>query len=773
MPSKTKKFVNKTIKPMMGGALLQNLAGESASGEHYTKKLNFRRHQEGEARREGWEIFKPSGKFLEGFPQVATNSPSTDPIRLICQFRSNNNISCLVVAAGDKIYRYNYVNNPEYINKTTSSGWAPGTYFEEGYIEEPPADFKWDIIAEGLCSVDDTVGDYFANEVNAWEATVVNGVLYLNNGKDLPLAFREDWKNAIPLLELRESPAYRMAAVGTICEFNGFLMLGDITQIKARDWVDWMKGDDPYGKVLDSPTYLNGETETVRSPYSLVWSYEGDGLRYGTALYGTMAEGTNQFISKYPLRTDTDGDYQTNLEHPAITFSPREQTEVVIVGAGQPITTLENGVEFNSAFSTTPIVKGSVTRDSRIHIGSVIDNPDGTQTYSIVDEEGNNANAPGSITDEELAEPINNSTTGFMIRLDSIGKLTSVADLVDDGSRIIKMKTLVDRLMIYRDTGYMTAIKVNTAEVFQFERRYTGPRVVDFRNTLIDVAGRYHIFMGYTGVYQTDRAASQPKLLQSMDKGTRFWEGLSADQSERVFTVDNGETKEIFFCSPEGTYAFDYENNTVSEIDQVFTAGSQITRPATTKRIEYRWVVFSVSDKEKNINQFAGTSEDIFHFLVRYGRGPDNYAIYNRYGNEYRSVLQSGLIDFTDQFNDKDVRSYALHVAENTLYGLPSSANVKVRIATLPSAQAANNDITEVELNEDGEYEFESGERVEAEHLMDNTTSENMLPLYLRGPYFRDAIIVEGKDNPIKLIGRTFEVSGVSSKLSQSAPNQG
>ena len=34
----------------------------------------------------------------------------------------------------------------------------------------------------------------------------------------------------------------------------------------------------------------------------------------------------------------------------------------------------------------------------------------------------------------------------------------SVVDLVDDGSRILKMKNLVDRLMIYRDTGYMTAI---------------------------------------------------------------------------------------------------------------------------------------------------------------------------------------------------------------------------------------------------------------------------------------------------------------------------
>jgi hypothetical protein len=772
MPSKTKKFVNKTIKPMMGGALLQNLAGESASGEHYTKKLNFRRHQEGEARREGWEIFKPSGKFLEGFPQVATNSPSTHPIRLICQFRSNNNISCLVVAAGDKIYRYKYDANPEYINKNAPTGWAPGTYWADGYVAEPPADFKWEIIAEGLNSVDDTTGDYFANEVNAWEATVVNGTLYLNNGKDLPLAFKENWRKAIPLLELRESPAYRVAAIGTISEFNGFLMLADVTQIVAEDWVDWMKGADPYGPVLDSTTYNNGETKTIRSPYSLIWSYEGDGLRYGTALYGTMQEGTNQFISKYPLMTDTSGDYSTNSEHPAITFSVREGTEVIIVGAGDTIATVE-GEEVNNALATVPIVKNGVTRDSRIKIGSVVDNTNGTQTYGIVDEEGNPANATGSITDDELATPIINSTTGYMIRLDSVGKLTSVADLVDDGSRIIKMKTLVDRLMIYRDTGYMTAIKVNTAEVFQFERRYTGPRVVDFRNTLIDVAGRYHIFMGFTGVYQTDRAASQPKLLQAMDKGTRFWEGLSADQAERVFTVDNGETKEIFFCSPEGTFAFDYENNTVSEVDQIFTAGAQIIRPATTKRIEYRWVVFGVSDAEKNIAQFEGTSENIFNFLVRYGKGPDNYAIYNRYGNEYRSVLQSGLIDFTDQFNDKDVRSYALHVAENTLFGLPSNANVKVRIATLPTAQSANPDITEVELNEDGEYEFASGERVEAEHLMDNTTSENMLPLYLRGPYFRDAIIIEGKDNPMKLIGRTFEVSGVASKLAQAAPNQG
>ena len=777
MPSKTKKFINKTLKPMMGGALLEDLSGEGASGEHYTKKLNFRRHQEGEARREGWEVFKPSGKFTEAFPQIFTGFPSDYPIRLICQFRSGDNISCLVVGAGDKIYRYKFDRTPEYINPTSPSSWSNGgDYYADGYIDEPPADFRWEVIADGLAHIDTTVGDYFPNEVLRWETVVVNGHLYLNNGRDLPLVFKEDWSAAVPLMELRENPAYRVAAVGTISEFNGFLMLADVHQIHVDDWVPWMRGfnatgdnlsrSDAYDAVLDSVDHLNGNVRTTRSQYSIIWSYEGDGNRFGTSLIGTMAQGSNEFVSQYPLRTIDHGSYDINHRHPMITFEPG--TEVVVIGAGDEIATI-NGEDVGGVlgYASTGLAY------SRIKIGSVITNGDGTQSYFLVDKDGNPVNAISSITQNELGNPLVASTTGYMIRLDSIGKLTSVVDLVDDGSRILKMKTLVDRLMIYRDTGYMTAIRVNTGEVFQFERRYSGPRVVDFRNTLIDVAGRYHVFMGYTGIYQTDRAASQPKLLQAMEKGTKFWESLSADEAEQVFAIDNGDTKEVFFCSPEKTYAFDYENLTVSEIDQVFTAGSSIIRPWTTKRIEYRWTVLAVSDALKNIHWFEDDSDDIVHFLVRYGFGPDNYRVYNRYGNEYRSVLQSGLIDFTDQFNDKDVRSYALHVAENTLSGIPSSAEVKVRISTLPTAQAAVDNITEVTLNADGEYEFDSGERVEAEHLLDNPVSENMIPLYLRGPYFRDAIIVEGKDNPVKLIGRTFEVSGVSSKLSQTATNQG
>lgn len=845
MPARTKKFVNRTIKPMMGGALLQNLSGESASGEHYTKKLNFRRDQEGETRREGWDLFSPSGQITEALPWAKAtydenyggvrSTYTSRPFRLITQFRSGDNITCLLVAHGDKIYRYKYNSHPEYINKQSPSDWVGGgLYHEEGYIAEPEAGFEWKIIASGLSSLDDfEPTGQFPHDPIRWETAIVNGTIYLNNGKDLPLMYREDMDQAMPILELRENPAYRVASVGTICEFNGFLMLGDISQIHADDWEDWMKGSDPYGEIYEKDQYSTGEVRTTRSAYSIIWSYEGDGMRYGTPLYGTMAEGTNEFISRYPLQgnkivpwasatTTTlevlstfvlqDTTYtsthifaegeeyeikQSELQYVVVevggkdyhvgrkyhwdykderltghdtqahrTFAPG--TEVVIVGAGDNTATI-NGESVGGVlgFSETDI------GFSRLKVGSITDNPDGTQTYTIVDKNGDPVNALSSITADELETPVMNSVTGFMVRLDSIGKLTNVVDIVDDGSRILKMKNLVDRMMIYRETGYMTCIRVNTAEVFQFEKRYQGPRVIDFRNTLIDVAGRFHLFMGYTGVYQVDRAASQPKLLQPMEKGTQFWEGIDPQDAEKVFTFDNPETKEIFFCSPTQTFAFDYENQTVSEIDQVFSAGMEIMEPKTSKRIELRMTIMGVVDTWKNLPAFARNDDVSTSFLVRYGHGPDGYRIFNRYGNEYRSVLQSGLIDFTDQFNDKNVRSYALHVAENTLYGVPSTAQVKIRVSTLPTAQAAVGDITEVVLNEDGEFEFSSGERVEAEEILTETTSENMIPLFLRGPYFRDAIIIEGKDNPIKLIGRTFEVSGLDSRLTQVTTNQG
>jgi hypothetical protein len=90
--------------------------------------------------------------------------------------------------------------------------------------------------------------------------------------------------------------------------------------------------------------------------------------------------------------------------------------------------------------------------------------------------------------------------------------------------------------------------------------------------------------------------------------------------------------------------------------------------------------------------------------------------------------------------------------------------------------------------------------------ILNNMVDENMIPLYVRAPYLRDQIIVEPEyiengyggygyvrskienkqnkdywadakptviENPIKLVGRTFEVSGIDTRATTQTINQG
>ena len=68
------------------------------------------------------------------------------------------------------------------------------------------------------------------------------------------------------------------------------------------------------------------------------------------------------------------------------TFAPG--TEVVIVGAGDNIATI-NGEEVGGVLGYSETDTGF----SRLKVDSITDNPDGTQTYRIVDKEGNPVNA--------------------------------------------------------------------------------------------------------------------------------------------------------------------------------------------------------------------------------------------------------------------------------------------------------------------------------------------------------------------------------------------
>jgi hypothetical protein len=179
--------------------------------------------------------------------------------------------------------------------------------------------------------------------------------------------------------------------------------------------------------------------------------------------------------------------------------------------------------------------------------------------------------------------------------------------------------------------------------------------------------------------------------------------------------------------------------------------------------------------------------------LCRYGYGPpkinerEAYRIYNRLGYGYESKLKSGLIDFGDSFSDKECRSYVLELSSK--YG---TTPVRVKISTATAPQSTEQ--VETMQTVDG--------RVLDYVELNNLKDENMIPMYVRAPYMRDEITVmpdidvgpgvvaelnyiEDQEqffettnptvlnNPIKIVGRTFEVSGVDTRSATQAYNQG
>jgi hypothetical protein len=243
-----------------------------------------------------------------------------------------------------------------------------------------------------------------------------------------------------------------------------------------------------------------------------------------------------------------------------------------------------------------------------------------------------------------------------------------------------------------------------------------------------------------------------------------------------------------------GVIAYDYVNKTLSTIDASFTACAFIRKPKRNRvGPEEAWFIMGIHQVGETGAIYPGTQyrkdNEYGGVLVRYGYGPpkvgerEPYRIYGRLGLGYTSIIKSGLIDFGDSFSDKEVRSYVLELSSK--YG---TTPIKVRISTTSAPQG----IEQVET-------MEKVGDVDIDYVVLNRISdENMIPMYVRAPYIRDEISVdteyyaEGsyvvpdyydidfaedqfyiKPNPVKIVGRTFEVSGVNSRSTTQAYNQG
>lgn len=249
-----------TISPENGGQLVTRISPEKGGEAGYSVKTNWRRDVDDEVRREGWNDFDPKGE--------GSTFPGTGDVHFVHLVRNPDGRICVVVAEEDKLWRY--------------AGLLDGAYWESGYAEDDGVEGDeyvqsvlddWEIIGNGFHWAGDGTG-----LAHRWEAVNVNGYTIFNNGYDLPQVYRADWYYSKPMYEMREAG---IAKVDTIAEFNGFLICGDISEIKSDVLVSILSGSDPYGPITDSSLYN-------RVRYRIIWSGFGEPSTWGLTLQGSI-----------------------------------------------------------------------------------------------------------------------------------------------------------------------------------------------------------------------------------------------------------------------------------------------------------------------------------------------------------------------------------------------------------------------------------------------------------------------------------------------------
>lgn len=840
-----KRYRNITIHPSQGGALIGSASDDVpttqesnylSSSANYTTKINFRRETDGELRREGWELFSPAETFAEigqwGNRKLFDAVDSQYPIRAIHQFPGTDGTPTLVVIAGGKVWRLKSSGENYAIGDGGLSKYSTGPDGRD-YWYEGGEDFYWEPIYEftrhmDVAELDGTLKSPFEGGAYRWEIVDVKNHIVINNGVDLPIVFKSEWQYAEPLYGLRENG---VISVGTIASYQDRLFCGDLTVI-TKGYDKWFKESTaPYGYIYEDPLF-GTDVQVQRYQYRMVYSSEGDPKLFNSGIVSGDAVVMESGGIPAQLVIDSEGVYNIT---PAYNFhigSPGSMYKLYSDGLYQSDEAYT--ISFVSPISTVKLEDEKSSLVSGIFLARDIQD----NSLSLVDADG----AYLGLLDPSTGSFLSEGTYTIVLRpyVEQLRSPAAFREFPEDGSRILRMKPLADKLVVYRDSGFFFLSRTNSTDFpFAVEPRYRGGRVADFRHTIIDIDGKQHLFMGNSGIYAINRSSTEPQPVSMFEIGPPFWQRVPPELAEFVYAVDNPITREIFIMCPLGlleneygdyvnekgeviwseanyayatsesrelyaddktktgdqeywgieptnlaepklrwgVIAYDYINKTLSEIDVSFTACAYIRKPKNNRiGPEEPWFVMGVHQADGDDYVYPGTQyrEDAEYggVLCRYGYGPpkvnsrDPYRIYSRLGKGYESKIQSGLIDFGDSFSDKEVRSYVLELSSK--YG---TTPVRVKISTNTAPQGT--EVVETMQTVDG---------VEIDYVeLNNLVDENMIPMYVRAPYIRDEITVlpeydnQGNvvNNPIKITGRTFEVSGVDTRSTTQAYNQG
>lgn len=339
-----------------------------------------------------------------------------------------------------------------------------------------------------------------------------------------------------------------------------------------------------------------------------------------------------------------------------------------------------------------------------------------------------------------LSDTASESVSGaLVVKTADLGGTSGRYDLQDDGSQILRVASLENRLVVYRNRSiFLGSYTGSATSPLAFERVYQGDKTLYYRYTLVTVDGSYHLYAGANSFIRFDLTNRYPVDVDTLELSKDlFFEVASLTSGDYVFASNNPITKEVWFCYPntpdflEGdgssfsVLAYDYKYGTASTIDAGFTAAAYVEKPLSyiADRATENWFIMGTVDG----------------FVLQNGKTNEGFSYYSRLGLPYTSTLMSGLVSIGTDFNETDVRTYVLKYSSH-------SGNYPV-VVSLFKTNSPHKAVTQI------------GART-----FTDPSDDNMFPLWARAVYLQDKIQVSGIDNPVSVISRVYEHSLVGSR---------
>lgn len=646
------KYRSITFRPTNGGALLSDLNRAEIGLANYETKRDWRRILGDEVRAEGHDYFRPIPEKALGNQPYPSAGSSTEPINLVIEGRRPNGERAVIVATKTKIWRFFALSNARYYD----SDYFAETGDDTPYFEDNPGD--WVLIGSGFSEsgrrweavnvagylilnngVDLPVSYYLSDyEVKpiyemrengiASVGTIAehSGILMVGDVRQLPQATVESIMSPVDsgAIEAYQTGAtysgtitmttsgstvtasssiFNPAMVGRyIRTFSGkrreitaylsgtqvtvggtamsittaepfYILQSDLTDqivtttasFFTSDMVGlklyWDSGDVRRitGYISATQVYVSGdvpisqgrfkiqnksaysaytdEANIDRYQYRLSWSQTDLPRRWAAIYYGSIPTGSRVLTLKYPVKSMSVGD------------------SIRVLGAAQDGANLTAVVQF--------IAEDDVT--------VTLDTP-----------------AQTTVTNAQVQES------------DSLGSIVKFYDLIDDGSGVVRILTLKDYAIVYKETGiYIGSYSGDTTEPFSFRRRYGDDssrgegtsRGLFWKNTLVSVVGEYHLYAGRDSFYRFDLTSQVPVEMPQMEpcKGLFFKNVDTGSRTfqDSVFAADNPMTKEVWFCNPNSQtedriLAFDYFINQCRTSSAKVHSACPVKKPASS-----------------------------------------------------------------------------------------------------------------------------------------------------------------------------------------------